>query len=81
MANIQKGVFEAASLVREVRVASNSCGSHQASQSGWRLLQRPIPGDVQELSQPQECAGTGWYDDATWTWGEYFEDLTYISYE
>ena len=79
--NIQKGIPKAAPLVRQVRVASNCSRSHHASESRWRLLQRTIPGDVQELSQPQECTGAGWYDDASWTWGDYYDDLAYITYE
>ncbi len=33
------------------------------------------------MPQPQECQGEGWYDDATWTWGDYYDDLCYITYE
>ena len=33
------------------------------------------------MPQPQERQGEGWYDDATWTWGDYYDDLCYITYE
>ena len=33
------------------------------------------------MPHAQECTGAGWYDDASWTWGDYFDDLSYITYE
>jgi len=33
------------------------------------------------MPHAQECQGEGWYDDASWTWGDYFDDLSYISYD
>lgn len=33
------------------------------------------------MSQPQECQGEGWYDDASWTWGDYWDELSYITYD
>jgi len=33
------------------------------------------------MPQSQECQGEGWYDDATWTWGDYYDELSYITYE
>jgi hypothetical protein len=36
---------------------------------------------VHVVSQQKVSQGEGWYDDATWTWGDYWDDLTYITYE
>ena len=33
------------------------------------------------VSQQEVSQREGWYDDATWTWGDYWDDLTYITYE
>ena len=81
MANIQTNILEAQSTLRALRVASHRGGSHQASKSGRGLLPRSLPTAVQVMPHAQECSGTGWYDDASWTWGDYFDDLSYITYE
>jgi len=36
---------------------------------------------LQTMPHAQECQGEGWYDDATWTWGDYFDELSYVTYE
>lgn len=36
---------------------------------------------MQVMSHAQVSAGEGWYDDATWTWGDYWDELMYISYD
>ena len=33
------------------------------------------------MSPTQERARTEWYQDVTWTWGDYYDELTYISYD
>ena len=81
MANIQTNILEAQSTLRPLRVASHRGGPHQASESGRGLLSRSLPTTVQVMPHAQECSGTGWYDDASWTWGDYFDDLSYITYE
>jgi hypothetical protein len=79
--NIQKELLEAQPYVRSLRMASNSRGSHQTSESGRGLLSGSLPTAVQVMPHAQECQGEGWYDDASWTWGDYFDDLAYISYD
>jgi len=81
VANIQTDILKAQSTLRLLRVASHRGGPHQASKSRRRLLPRSVPTVVQVMSHAQECQGEGWYDDATWTWGDYFDDLAYITYE
>lgn len=36
---------------------------------------------MQAMSPTQERARTEWYQDVTWTWGDYYDELTYISYD
>lgn len=64
-----------------VRLDSNSCRPHQTSDAGRQLLARTIPSHVQALSPTQECQGEGWHDDVSWTWGDYYDELVYITYE
>ncbi len=81
VANIQTNIPQAQSTMRALRVASNGCGSHQTSEPGRGLLSRSLPTALQVMPHAQECEGAGWYDNATWTWGDYFEELSYISYD
>jgi len=67
--------------MRQVRLGSDSGRPHQASDTGRQLLAWSIPSHVQAVPPAQECQGEGWYDDVTWTWGDYYEELTYITYE
>ena len=36
---------------------------------------------MQVMSQPKERTRTSWYEEVTWTWGDYYDELTYISYD
>ena len=82
VAQAAASVSEATPSVRRVRLAGQRSRSHQASNAGRWLLRRPQPAaTVHAVPQPQECQGEGWYDDATWTWGDYYDDLCYITYE
>jgi hypothetical protein len=82
VAQAEAGVPQATPSVRSVRLAGERRRPHQASNAGRWLLRRPQPAaTVHAMSQPQECQREGWYDDATWTWGDYYEDLCYITYE
>lgn len=81
VANIQTELPQAQPHVRSLRMASNSGGPHQASESRRGLLPGSLPTVVQAMPHAQECQGEGWYDDASWTWGDYFDDLAYITYE
>lgn len=67
--------------MRQVRLGSDSGRPHQASDTGRQLLAWSIPSHVQAVPPAQECQGEGWYDDVTWTWGDYYDELTYITYE
>ncbi len=33
------------------------------------------------MPQPQECQRARWYTECTWTWGDDWEELVYITYE
>jgi len=33
------------------------------------------------MPQPKERQGEGWHDWASWTWGDYYEEIAYITYE
>lgn len=81
MENLSIYISQAQPVLCQVRVASQRCGPYNASQSGRRLLERSIPSHVQAMSPTQERARTEWYQDVTWTWGDYYDELTYISYD
>ena len=82
MAQVQTYIPSTPSRVCEVRDGSHSGGPHHTSTHGWRLLAWSIPGYVQELSHEEECEGASWYDGSvSWTYGEYYDSLIYISYE
>ena len=36
---------------------------------------------MQVMSPAQECQGAGWYEDVTWTWGDHYDELVYITYD
>ena len=65
----------------QVWVDRHGCGPHQASDAGRQLLAWSISSHVQAVPPAQECQGEGWYDDVTWTWGDYYDELVYITYE
>ena len=44
-------------------------------------MARSIPSYVQAVPPAQECEGEGWYTHVEWTWGDYYDELTYITYE
>jgi len=82
MAQVPTNIPSTPSCVRQMRDGRHSGGPHHTSTHGWRLLARPIPGHVQELSHEEECEGASWYDGSvSWTYGEYYDSLIYISYE
>ena len=82
MAQTTQGISEAAPCMRSMRMAGKRSGPHQASDAGRCLLRRQqFAATVHLMPQPQECQGTAWYDDASWTWGDYYDELSYITYE
>jgi len=82
VAQAQASILKTTPSMRSVRMAGQRSRPHQASDAGRWLLRRSQPAaTVHAMPQPQECQGEGWYDDATWTYGDYFDDLTYITYE
>ncbi len=82
MAQVQIDIPRTQSSVCQVRDGSHSGGPHHTCAHGWRLLAWSIPGYVQELSHEEECEGASWYDGSvSWTYGEYYDSLIYISYE
>lgn len=36
---------------------------------------------MQVMSHEQERQRASWYEEVTWTWGDYYDELTYISYD
>jgi hypothetical protein len=82
VAQVEVSISQAAPSVCCVRMAGQRSRPYQAS-NAWRwLLRRPQPAaTVHVMPQPQERQGEGWYDDASWTWGDYYDDLCYITYE
>jgi len=81
MEAIQKDIPTTASRLRQVRMGSNSRGPHHTSESGRQLLGWAISTHVQVMPQPQERTRASWYEEVTWTWGDYYDELTYISYD
>ena len=82
MEETTQSLSEAAPSVRSMRMAGQRGGPYQASVARRRLLRRQQPAaTVHVMPQSQECQGEGWYDDASWTWGDYYDDLCYITYE
>ena len=69
------------SHMRGVWLGSYSCRSHYASVTRWQLLAWSIPSYVQAVPPAQECKGEGWYTHVEWTWGDYYDELTYITYK
>lgn len=81
MENVSIYILKAAPVLCKVRVAGYGGGPHYASKPGRGLLERPLPSYVQAMPPTQERARAGWYDDVTWTWGDYYDELTYIVYD
>lgn len=82
VAQAQGSVPQATPSVRSMRLAGQRSRSHQASNAGRWVLRRPqLAAIVHAMPQQKECQGEGWYDDASWTWGDYYDDLCYITYE
>jgi hypothetical protein len=82
VAQAEGSFSQATPSVCSMRLASQRSRPYQASNAGRWLLRRPQPAaTVHAMPQPQECQGEGWYDDASWTWGDYYDDLCYITYE
>jgi hypothetical protein len=79
--NIQTSILEAQPALRQVRLACHRGRPHSPSESGRGLLCGSFPSSLQTMPHAQECQGEGWYDDATWTWGDYFDELSYVTYE
>ena len=82
MAQTSQGISKATPSVRSMRLAGQRSRSHQASDARrWLLRCKQPAATVHVMPQSQECQGEGWYDDATWTWGDYYDELSYITYE
>jgi len=81
MEAIQKDIPTTAPRVRQVRLGSNSRGPHHTSKSRRQLLGWTISTHVQVMSHEQERQRASWYEEVTWTWGDYYDELTYISYD
>lgn len=79
--NIQKGLPQTSSVVREVSSRIGGGGSRHPSDARRRLLCRTIPSVVRVMSQPQECQGKEWYEHVNWTYGDYYDELHYITYD
>jgi hypothetical protein len=73
---------QATPSVCSMRLAGKRSRPYQASNAGrWVLRSEQSAATLHTMPQPQECQGEGWYDDASWTWGDYYDDLCYITYE
>jgi len=82
MEKTSQGISKAAPSVRGMRMAGQRGRSHQASDAGRCFLRRQqYAANVHFMPQPQECEGAAWYDDASWTWYDYYNELSYITYE
>jgi len=82
VAQATPGLSEATPSMRRVRLAGQRGGPHQASDARRWVLRRPQPAAIMHaMPQSQERQGEGWYDQATWTYGDYYEELCYITYE
>ena len=81
MEAIQKDIPATAPGLRQVRLGSYSRRPHYTSKPGRQLLGGTIPTNVQVMPQPQERTRASWYEEVTWTWGDYYDELTYISYD
>lgn len=82
MEKATKGMAQAVTCVRRVWLDGQRCRPHQTSVTGRCILRPQQPTVIVHVVPQQEvCQGEGWYDDATWTWGDYWDDLTYITYE
>lgn len=82
MEKTTQSIPEATPSVRSMWMAGQRSRPHQASDAGRCLLRRQQPAaTVHVMPQPQECEGAAWYDDASWTWGDYYDELSYITYE
>ena len=82
MEKTTQGIPKATPCVRSMRLAGQRGRPHQASNAGRRILRRQeLAAAVHVMPQPQKCQGEGWYDDASWTWGDYYDELSYITYE
>ena len=67
--------------VREVRTPGNGRGSRRTCVAGRSVLERQIPKPLYVMPQPQVSTRTTWYTDVNWTYGDYFDELTYITYD
>ena len=81
MEAIKKDIPSTQPHMCQVRLDSNSGRPNQTSNAGRQLLAWSIPSYVQVVPPAQECQGEGWYDDVTWTWGDYYDELLYITYD
>lgn len=81
MENLSSYLPQTAPVLCQVWMASQRRGPHHTGESGRKLLERSLSIHVQAMPPAQECARAGWYEDAEWTWGEYFDQLNYITYD
>lgn len=80
--NITQSISEAQPCVREVWLRCQRGGPHRASDAGWSVHgYRQLTKHVHAVPQSQECTGAEWYEDVNWTYGDYWDELYYITYE
>ena len=81
MEAVTQSILSTQPYLCQVRLDSYSCRPHQTRDPGRQLLAWSISSHVQAVPPTQECQGEGWYDDVTWTWGDYYDELVYITYD
>lgn len=81
MEKLSQELPSTSSSVREVRTPGNSCGSRNTSVSRRSVLECQIPKPLHVMPQQEVSTRTAWYTDVNWTYGEYFDELTYITYD
>ena len=80
--NITQSIPQAQHCVREVWIRCQRGGPHRASDTGRCVHgHRQSAKHVHAVPQPQECTGAEWYEEVNWTYGDYWEELYYITYE
>ena len=79
--NIQKGILETSPVVRQMSSRIGCSGSRCPGDARRRLLRGTIPSVMRVMSQPQECQGKEWFEHVNWTYGDYYDELHYITYD
>ena len=66
----------------QVRLGGKRGGPHTPSDARRAVLRHQQPPIIMHtMPQPKERQGEGWHDWASWTWGDYYEEIAYITYE